>query len=198
MGDFHEKKQEELTETTGKLMDLIMHNYEKKGLLATMEQLYKEVEQAKETSGMNAATSCGKACSFCCHDEIMLSEMEALYILHKIDVTLADKQLLEIQNTGDGDVLKLPWAQRKCSMLDEEGNCKIYEHRPLICRTHNSTEDPIYCHLGKYPTRGHHQLFSVPTESVSFALMMLSDLKYRKLHEVLFGENKTHIYNPHE
>ena len=39
----------------------------------------------------------------------------------------------------------LKFAQSKCALLDKKGNCSIYDIRPVVCRTYNSTSPPDLC-----------------------------------------------------
>jgi Fe-S-cluster containining protein len=94
--------------------------------------------------------TCGsvKNCSMCCHDTIPMGLVEG-EIMKKYVITnniSYNKERVLLQNTGDN----LKWEDRACPLLsdiNEQGErlCTIYENRPLICRTHNSSSDPAIC-----------------------------------------------------
>ncbi len=91
-------------------------------LLETLNQAY---EQLRERTGQleqahASRTQCRKGCCICCVDEITVFEVEAENIRrHHSD-------LLEHGT---------PHPPGACAFLAEDGSCRIYEHRPYVCRT---------------------------------------------------------------
>ncbi len=72
-------------------------------------------------SGRHAGRlKCRKTCHDCCRDEITVFEVEAevIRIFHA-----------ELLRAG------MPHPKGKCAFLDADGICRIYEHRPYVCRT---------------------------------------------------------------
>ena len=67
-----------------------------------------------------ARLHCGLGCTDCCIDglSVFMVEAEAIREHHG--------ELLE-----DGE----PHPEGACAFLDVEGACRIYEHRPYVCRT---------------------------------------------------------------
>lgn len=63
---------------------------------------------------------CGPGCTDCCIDELTVFEVEADRIRD------GARALLEQQEPGPSGA---------CAMLDDEGRCRVYEHRPYVCRT---------------------------------------------------------------
>ena len=62
---------------------------------------------------------CGAGCASCCVDELTVFEVEAARIA-----------------TFAADVLRqAPGPVGACAFLDESKSCRIYEHRPYVCRT---------------------------------------------------------------
>jgi Fe-S-cluster containining protein len=63
---------------------------------------------------------CRRGCSACCVDGITVFGVEA-----------------ESIRRGAGALLArgTPHARGQCAFLDEDGACRIYEHRPYVCRT---------------------------------------------------------------
>ncbi|RUL88267.1 YkgJ family cysteine cluster protein [Tautonia sociabilis] len=63
---------------------------------------------------------CGPGCSSCCVDDLTVFPVEADLIRRHHGGLLA---------TGT------PHPEGACAFLDAEGTCRIYEHRPYVCRT---------------------------------------------------------------
>ncbi len=63
---------------------------------------------------------CRQGCNDCCSDYLTVFEVEAHYIQHYQAELLASEQ---------------PSAPGTCAFQDEQGGCRIYEHRPYVCRT---------------------------------------------------------------
>ncbi|MDH3285476.1 MAG: YkgJ family cysteine cluster protein [Acidobacteriota bacterium] len=63
---------------------------------------------------------CGRGCSSCCVDGLTVFQVEAARIR---------RDAAELLATGT------PHAEGSCAFLDEGGACRIYEHRPYVCRT---------------------------------------------------------------
>jgi len=147
--------------------------------MEAVKSLYKMVDD--EISKIDKSNmSCKKGCYFCCHDEVVMSEMEASYFLEKIDGVEVDEKVLSLQNSVN-DFTKLKWADMKCPLLDKNGECKVYENRPLICRTINSIDDPQLCKEKKL----HPQLYRIEIASIQMVLIMLSNMKNVSLHNLI-------------
>ncbi|MBL8149070.1 MAG: YkgJ family cysteine cluster protein [Blastocatellia bacterium] len=63
---------------------------------------------------------CGLGCSACCVDDITVFEVEADNIRNNY------KDLLEHG---------LPHPKGACAFLSQDNSCRIYEHRPYVCRS---------------------------------------------------------------
>ncbi len=64
--------------------------------------------------------ACARGCAGCCVDDLGVFEIEAAVIVRH------HRALLEAENAGP------PGA---CALLDAEGACRVYAHRPYVCRT---------------------------------------------------------------
>lgn len=64
--------------------------------------------------------SCRRGCADCCVDELRVFEVEAAVIRRHHAPLLSEGQ---------------PRAPGGCAFLDDEGSCRIYAHRPYVCRT---------------------------------------------------------------
>ena len=89
------------------------------------EQLLAELHRlVDEAAGRVAAANpgrlrCRSGCPDCCVDGLTVFEVEAGRIRkHRADVLAGE-----------------PHAEGACALLDEAGGCRVYEHRPYVCRT---------------------------------------------------------------
>ena len=105
--------------------------------------------------------ACAKGCNVCCTDRVLLTSLEGGYLLRGLKERGEYGLLLEALRRGDGEIT-LPAAtfnQAAATLLKggeppeepqpsysgacpflEEGVCRVYEHRPLACRTMASRE----------------------------------------------------------
>jgi hypothetical protein len=67
-----------------------------------------------------ARLQCRKGCSSCCVDDVAVFEVEA---------ALIRRHHAELLTTG------APHPAGACAFLDDAGACRIYAHRPYVCRT---------------------------------------------------------------
>ena len=63
---------------------------------------------------------CGEGCSKCCVDELTVFEVEATHLRQHYPDLLREG---------------IPHPSGACSFLDTNGSCRVYEHRPYVCRT---------------------------------------------------------------
>lgn len=82
---------------------------------------------------------CKAGCSACCHTQVSVTRDEAELLLERIHNGLKiDHDRLQKQAAaGDDDQLyfQLSFDERKCVFLSGEGECRVYEDRPSVCRT---------------------------------------------------------------
>ena len=88
---------------------------------AEVAELHKQVDQrAVQIGERNAGRlQCGMGCFQCCLDTVSVFEVEAQLIRENCE------QVLE----GE------PHPGGRCAFLDSQGGCRIYSHRPYVCRT---------------------------------------------------------------
>jgi hypothetical protein len=67
-----------------------------------------------------ARLHCKRGCSACCIDDLTVFDVEAERIRRAYPELLA---------TGE------PGPRGGCAFLDDQGACRIYAHRPYVCRT---------------------------------------------------------------
>jgi len=90
--------------------------------LEALVDLYREIDhRTKSLSEIHAARlQCRRGCCSCCVDEITVFGVEAENIRQH-----------HAEFLGRG----APYPAGACAFLDEEGACRIYPHRPYVCRT---------------------------------------------------------------
>jgi Fe-S-cluster containining protein len=154
------------------------------------------IDTALEKGELFKKASCNMSCSFCCHDKIYVSQDEGDYIKKVIkekNITPnADRIAKQKRNNPN-----IKFADKACPLLSPENEqgqrlCSIYEDRPLICRTHNSTESPEFCDKEKYPGRFVGELKVIAIEAIMMSAIIVgqhenneSEIPMIALHEIL-------------
>ena len=76
---------------------------------------------------------CQRGCSHCCSIDVHMTELEAMYISQANGVGYSRKAIATGGHTSP------------CPFLGANGECTIYDSRPLNCRTFHTLDDPKYC-----------------------------------------------------
>ena len=74
--------------------------------------------------------TCHAGCSSCCHRHLSVMTLEWSRIAEAVSSLEPSHQ--EALRTR----LEAGRSDPRCPLLDDEGRCRIYEARPMICRTH--------------------------------------------------------------
>ena len=126
------------------------------GYRLLLERLDRWFGEARETTGV---IPCRAGCSACCHGpfDITVADVElvregvaALPPAMRLEVTaLAEAQVRAMEAADPAwrapyavaqlgedrfDALIDRFADEPCPLLDDGGSCRIYQHRPLVCR----------------------------------------------------------------
>jgi len=134
----------ELTEAIVKIRDLLL----KKPRDQRLRAAHRMMDHFNGQSEMAKKSSCGKGCSFCCHQRIMLIEEEVDLIVMwiKKQGIEVDMDLLEKQSKfTKEDYFQGKDENTKCVFLEKDGRCGIYPVRPSSCRNYFVSSDPKYC-----------------------------------------------------
>jgi Fe-S-cluster containining protein len=166
---------------------------------------------------------CKTGCTGCCHTQVSVTEDEAELLAHNISNGVdINYKLLEHQalagNNSD-TFFALPYKERKCVFLDDNGACKVYKDRPSVCRTNAVVGDAAQCDTSNNFGNGAIRLvktheadmaivgsFSLARESGTLPLMLSKVLKAKHAKEntstlkTLFGKitGKKPISKDHE
>lgn len=144
-----------LTRSNSELKDFLFKGLQKLSHFKSEDDklnwVREEVDQLLNESTEN--TMCQKGCHHCCFHPISLSVSEmnnikSLNIPH-------NKERLEKQKAHFEGIEEIQYEDRACVFL-VEGNCSIYENRPLICRLTHVSSEPIHCHLENETTPIEH------------------------------------------
>lgn len=123
-------------------------------LRASVDSLFQQIDQSN-----SGCVKCAKGCSDCCHALFDLSLVEALYINTKFNEKFSfgpeRSAIIEYADESDRKIYKLKRkffkdsqegrdsneilaeagkVRMRCPLLNEQGNCQLYEYRPLTCR----------------------------------------------------------------
>lgn len=115
--------------------------------------VFREIDQyLKELfkdDAVEKLVSCKAGCSTCCHTQVSVTQDEAsLLAQHVVDGVDIDMTRLLVQSQAGNSSenwYRLDHNTRGCLFLDEQGNCRVYEDRPSVCRTNYVVSDPNLC-----------------------------------------------------
>jgi len=114
--------------------------------------------------------SCSKGCDFCCYSEVTITMPEAINMLnycidHNIELKTEQLKIQAYKNNFS----EIKYADRRCTFLDENGSCKVYEVRPNSCRKHLVTTPANDCNQEKNIGGEVERVISLETELISSA-----------------------------
>jgi Fe-S-cluster containining protein len=82
---------------------------------------------------------CKAGCTACCHTQVSVTSDEANLLAERVEQGIdIDFARLNLQASTGNDTeayFKLSYSDRKCVFLNENGECKVYNDRPSVCRT---------------------------------------------------------------
>lgn len=81
--------------------------------------------------------ACKPGCSQCCHMNTIIYEHEAIRLA---EVTGKTMRRLPYRERDEVAIAGAQFDQTPCPFLVDH-KCSVYEHRPLVCRTHHSLRD---------------------------------------------------------
>ena len=71
---------------------------------------------------------CRSGCSDCCRARLSVAHVEEAFMSRRL-ASLPDELRRDLAEAAETP------GREMCPALDDEGRCRIYEHRPLICRS---------------------------------------------------------------
>lgn len=142
---FLDVHKEQLVKLSMEYTPVFIELFKSHGIQGVVESAYQTLDDINEKSGLNERSTCSSGCHFCCYGEIFVGEFEASYICSFIDQFKIPINKEHVEKQTSKPFHRLKYADKKCSMIDSEGKCSIYNIRPFICRIHNSSVDPKRC-----------------------------------------------------
>ena len=110
------------------------------GAVPKFEELARKVDSffARVSVRHGTDMQCATGCSDCCHVRLSITAVEAAAI-RALVATWSTERRRNLADAGPTD---------RCAALDPAGRCKIYDARPLVCRSHGV---PIRMRQGGLP-----------------------------------------------
>ncbi len=96
---------------------------------------------------------CKRGCSGCCYQKVAISELEAEILSKKVsaqDIPILRKQAEAVSNL-DSDYNKLLTREEARCVFLKNGECSIYNDRPMMCRTYHVVSEPALCDVYDNP-----------------------------------------------
>jgi Fe-S-cluster containining protein len=93
-------------------------------LCAKIDQFFARVEAAHREQ-----MQCASGCHDCCHTRLTITLVEATAVVRHL-AALPESERVAISKAATAAEMD------RCGALDEDGRCRIYAARPLICRSH--------------------------------------------------------------
>jgi Fe-S-cluster containining protein len=121
--------------------------------LATQKTVDTVVQDALNKSPkMKTKIKCKQGCGACCFQQVQITDSEkeliSGYVAQRnLFPNLEERKRLGRQARASrfGDWGELRHEDKRCIFLDEKQNCKIYEVRPMSCRSYFVVSDPAQC-----------------------------------------------------
>ena len=131
----------------------LIQGFTKNNLFEAQKQLYKTIDELietfiKRTEAEGNPSACKKGCSFCCHQTVMASPYELLYMADYIEKKYKGDALHVIVNRAENKksntekfhINKLLKYKQPCPLLHPAGRfCRVYPARPMACRIYLSS-----------------------------------------------------------
>lgn len=122
-----------------------------------------------ENKEMKDSITCRRGCNFCCYQNVDVTWDEAALLLEVAADTI-DWERLNDQLPGHK---KIEYRKRACVFL-KDGECSVYENRPISCRKYLVANDPEQCNSEKYPDGETKVLYMRAAELLATSMMTLN------------------------
>jgi Fe-S-cluster containining protein len=119
--------------------------------------------------------ACKRGCYWCCHVEVKAHRDEVFRIARTLKRRHNAEQLVELKGRAAAWETEFRRDGRALCPLNVNGECSIYDHRPLACRGFNSA-DALKCQ------RAYERCFALgsgaPVHSLPMAVMVCGDIAF--------------------
>lgn len=124
-------------------------------LYELMQESYEIFGSLVEQATLNPPLACKQGCTYCCINQVSLTEPEAIYLGMHLMETRSPNQLLDLKDKTKALLEKLEGKSRQqigmerhlhpCLFMGEE-TCSVYPARPFVCRGWNSVNADMCRH----------------------------------------------------
>jgi Fe-S-cluster containining protein len=193
--NIYDENQGQIKEQFEGIYPQLIQIYQLEGEQGVLEAVIELAELGQEKINEKSKISCTKGCSFCCHDKIMTTRIEARAIKAylKSNPVSFDKKLAKKQAKRGYD--HLSWKDKKCVFVTPENTCGIYPVRPYICRTHINLGEVELCNREFNPNSSVPEAKAAEAEGANMAMVYL-DNKISKNKEFQLHDLATLILEP--
>jgi Fe-S-cluster containining protein len=139
------------------------------GMYEVMDQFDRDIPDK-----VRREISCKKGCSFCCHINVDVTEVEV-----KLIQKYAEERKMEINYEAAADP-----NRSACPFLSVNGKCSVYKVRPLACRKYFVISDPKLCDSKKYGPKIVTTYVNIEMEALTSGIHN-AKLKFAPLRQVL-------------
>lgn len=140
-------------------------------------------------------TKCRKGCSACCYQRVAISEVEAEVLSKRIskeDIPALKKQAQAAHNSEVVYNKQLTRDEARCVFL-KNGECSVYDVRPMMCRTYHAVSDPALCDIYDNPNSAvavpHHQVVELVVSAIFYLSGKEGDMAGQILAHLEPGKN---------
>jgi Fe-S-cluster containining protein len=111
-------------------------------IAALRDNASRQLESGLNQSPLKVLHQCAPGCSACCRSvAVDVTPLEALVVADYLRANFDEPQLAEIQKRlksnsatrGAGSPGEMRKVQATCAFLSDEGRCRVYPARPLVC-----------------------------------------------------------------
>lgn len=145
--------------------------------IMVMDGILKSLD-TPENKDMKDKITCRRGCNFCCYNEVTITWDEAALLYEisndenfesrfKIDWNKVEEQRAVRHST-------LAHEQRACVYL-KDGECSVYEARPMACRKYFVQNDPEKCDYQKHPQGKTEVVYLRPAEMLATSMMSIQE-----------------------
>jgi Fe-S-cluster containining protein len=116
---------------------------------ARARRVHSLVDEEIERALPKMKVSCKQGCSNCCYLLVDVTPDEAVLLAERVRAGVdVDRARLEEQAEARGHEgwRELEREKRACVFLAADGNCRVYDDRPLTCRKYFVTSPPVQCY----------------------------------------------------
>lgn len=97
---------------------------------------------------------CRKGCAHCCRQFVAIWPGEARLLrayAAELGLVVDEARLTRQAGRSAANWNRLAPEDRACVFLAPDGSCRVYEHRPNVCRKYFAVSDPDHCNTVKHP-----------------------------------------------